>query len=131
VFHYFSSFKQPCLKASRLAGRELAVKLREPRYWDSPDALDLIDLNPPKPSQAPDGLREFFQRVVPTIWLDGEGKEQREVDIISKSNCGTISSKFYKNVLLERANLSLQKAQEQLRGITKCIPDIFHPASIV
>lgn len=73
------------------------MKLREPRYYDSPDSLNLIDLTPPKPKEAIDPLRRFLQNALPARLLDAAGREQREVDVIGLKNSRT--SEFFLLIL--------------------------------
>jgi len=55
----------------------LATELREPRYWDSPDALNLCDFTPPETLGSADRLRLFLKKSPPGILLDKRGKEER------------------------------------------------------
>jgi hypothetical protein len=42
AFQKISRLNQPGFEDSHLAGQRLALALDEPRYWDSPDALNLL-----------------------------------------------------------------------------------------
>jgi hypothetical protein len=82
TFQKLSALRQPGLEASRGAGRNLALKLREPHYWDSPDALNLCDLTPSTSVPNIDGLRLFLQNTIPKTFLDDLGRERRDLDEI-------------------------------------------------
>lgn len=56
------------------------MALHEPRYWDSPDALNFGDLSSPAPESSVDRIRLWLQKVVPLGLLDAIGKEQREIE---------------------------------------------------
>jgi len=75
-----SSLRQPGFEASNSTGRELALALHEPRYWESTDALNLFDLSLPAAGSSIDRLRLELQKVAPLKLLDSAGKERREID---------------------------------------------------
>jgi hypothetical protein len=84
IFQRLSTLKQPGLDASRNAGRFLALKLKEPHYWDSPDALNLCDLTPSRTLHTVDSLRLLLQKVMPKRFLDDLGRERRQLDDIAR-----------------------------------------------
>jgi hypothetical protein len=83
-FLHFSinQFRQPPEGRTRETGQSLARKLEEPRYWDSPDALNLMDLRPAKSEErsGPDNLRVLLQKLAPDWILDEAGKERKKLD---------------------------------------------------
>jgi len=80
AFQKLSSLKQPGFQASYEVGSSLAIALHEPRYWDSPDALNVFDLSPSNQDRSIDRIRLWLQRVIPNNFLDIWGKERREID---------------------------------------------------
>jgi hypothetical protein len=58
----------------------LALAFNEPRYWESPDALNLFDLADPKALSSVDRLRHELQKHLPLNMLDAAGKERRDID---------------------------------------------------
>ena len=65
---------------TRDAGQNLARALQEPRYWDSPDALRLMDLSPAKQRTGVDSLRLLLQKLAPDWMLDQSGRERKHLD---------------------------------------------------
>ena len=59
--------------------------MQEPRYFDSPDALNLCDLTPPQATRSIDGLRLWLQRFLPLGLLDKAGRERREIDEVAEA----------------------------------------------
>jgi len=57
--------------------------LKEPHYWDSPDALNLCDLTPSPTLPTVGSLRLLLQKVMPKRFLDDLGRERRQLDDIA------------------------------------------------
>jgi hypothetical protein len=77
---FLSGLKQAGLKASKMTGRRLALKLHEPHYWDSSDALNLFQITPAEEESTIDRLRSFLQKHFPRSLLDARGIERRELE---------------------------------------------------
>jgi hypothetical protein len=75
-----SVLKPSDFRTSSLTSRALALEFHEPRYWESPDALNFCDLAPPKLDHPTDRLRLWLQYFIPTKPLDSAGRERREID---------------------------------------------------
>jgi hypothetical protein len=58
----------------------MATQLHEPRYYYSPDALDLIDLRIEKVRGSHDFIRKYLQQKLPVRFLDQIGRDRRELD---------------------------------------------------
>lgn len=78
-FSEVATIKRPGIDVSKRMGGFLAKNLNEPRYWDSPDALEFFDLAPEAPDESVDQIRKFLQNRLPRNFLDTAGKEQRTV----------------------------------------------------
>ncbi|KAN0112383.1 hypothetical protein V8E51_005334 [Hyaloscypha variabilis] len=81
AFQKISRLNQPGFEESHLAGQKLALALDEPRYWDSPDALNLFDLADSEAVTSVDRLRQELQKRVPLSMLDPAGRERRTIDV--------------------------------------------------
>ncbi|KAF4632381.1 hypothetical protein G7Y89_g5749 [Cudoniella acicularis] len=80
AFRKISRLNQPGFEDSYLAGQKLALALDEPRYWDSPDALNLFDLADSEALSSVDRLRQGLQKHIPLSMLDRAGRERRNID---------------------------------------------------
>jgi hypothetical protein len=80
AFQKLSTLRQLSFEASNTTGREMALLLREPRYWESPDALNVFDLASLPRNSSIDSLRLWLQKHLPIRLLDAAGKERREID---------------------------------------------------
>ena len=81
AFQKISRLNQPGFAESHLAGQKLALALDEPRYFDSPDALNLFDLADDAAVTSVDQLRQELQKRVPLSMLDSAGRERRTIDM--------------------------------------------------
>jgi hypothetical protein len=72
--------KQPDIIRVRDFGPNFARELEEPRYWDSPDAINLLDLQPKDGKYNADGLRQFLQKYSPEWLLDTAGRDERKLE---------------------------------------------------
>lgn len=71
----------PVWSEARRRTRTFALKLREPRYWDSPDSLNVVELTPPERSPSTDRIRLWLQRHIFGAFLDRQGNKQRELEM--------------------------------------------------
>ena len=80
-----TKYRSPDSIAAREFGPLFARELKEPRYWDSEDALNLFDLSLETGPGTADSLRRVLQRYCPTSMLDKGGKNERELRSKPKS----------------------------------------------
>jgi len=72
-----TKYRSPDSIRARNFGPMLARRLEEPRYWDSQDSLNLVDLRPEARPAPVDSLRRFLQRFCPENMLDEAGRDER------------------------------------------------------
>ncbi|PMD55039.1 uncharacterized protein K444DRAFT_696407 [Hyaloscypha bicolor E] len=91
--HILNTYKQPDTARSRNIGVLLAKTFHEPRYWDSPDSLNLMDLAPTSGDGGRvDWLRARLQKLLPEKSLDASGIDRRELDRKQRSGSMTAGS---------------------------------------
>lgn len=88
--HILNTYKQPDTARSRNIGVLLAKTFHEPRYWDSPDSRNLMDLAPTSGDGGRvDWLRARLQKLLPEKFLDASGIDRRELDRKQRSGSMT------------------------------------------
>ena len=75
-----SKYCSPPGDRTREHGQDLARSFEQPRYWNSPDALNLMDLNPVKQHTGIDGRRLLLQKLASDWVLDPSGRERKKLD---------------------------------------------------
>jgi hypothetical protein len=119
--------KQPGLEMTQMTGQALAIKLHEPRYWDSSDALNLCEISAGEDISNADHLRQFLQRYWPRWMLDVVGKEQRDID--EMHDALQKKKKMLKKSAMESTRVKEIKGKSTVKDPEKGEPDGSTPKS--